>query len=44
MFGKNDTDKSAICSNLHGIWREFLSKAAPAGQLLKSHIGVLINS
>jgi len=44
MFGKNDTDKSAICSNLHGIWREFLQKAVRASPLLKSHIGVSINS
>jgi hypothetical protein len=44
MFDENDTSKSAICSNLHGIRREFPLKAVPPGQLPKSHIGALINS
>jgi len=44
MFDENDTSKSAICSNLHGIRREFSAEGGAAGQLPKSHIGVSINS
>jgi hypothetical protein len=44
MFDKNDTSKSAICSNLHDIRREFSAGGGVAGQLPKSHIGAAINS
>jgi hypothetical protein len=43
MFDENDTSKSAICSNLHGIRREFSAEGGAVGQLPKSHIGALIN-
>jgi hypothetical protein len=38
MFDKNDTSKSVICSNLHGIRREFSAEGGVAGPVAeKSH-------